>query len=135
MGIRRRLAEIDKDAAKSRARDRRGCMVIHTAMTERRTRYYGPTTGEDSATVLDEAIVALAGVRDMGMWIGDASTELHMLTSLIKEAESRLPRAVAEARDQEYSWAEIADLLGVTRASAWQRYAARSDKNRTPVED
>jgi hypothetical protein len=69
------------------------------------------------------------------MWIGDASADLHVLTSLIKEAESRIARAVADARDQEYSWAEIADLLGVTRASAWQRYAARTDKNRTPVED
>lgn len=104
-------------------------------MTERRTRYFGPTTGEDSAAVLDEAIVSLACLRDVGMWIGDASADLHVLQSLIKEAESRLPRAVADARDQDYSWAEIADLLGVTRASAWQRYAARTDKNRTPVED
>lgn len=104
-------------------------------MSERRTRYYGPTTGDDSATVLDEAIVALARLRDMGMWIGDADTEIHMLTSLIEEAEHRLPRAVADARDQDYSWAEIADLLGVTRASAWQRYAARTDKNRNLVED
>ena len=30
------------------------------------------------------------------------------------------PRLVADARDQGYSWAQIADLLGVTRASAWQ---------------
>jgi len=33
---------------------------------------------------------------------------------------------VADARDQDYSWAQVADLLGVTRASAWQRYAAHT---------
>jgi len=45
---------------------------------------------------------------------------------LIDEATRRLSGAVARARGQDYSWAEIADLLGVTRASAWQRYAGRN---------
>jgi hypothetical protein len=45
-----------------------------------------------------------------------------------------VPRAVADARDQEYSWAAIGDLLGVTRASALQRYVGGLDKNRTPIE-
>lgn len=42
------------------------------------------------------------------------------------EATSRPPCGVADARDQEYSWAEITDLLGVTRASAWQRFGGRT---------
>jgi predicted transcriptional regulator len=54
---------------------------------------------------------------------------------LIDEATRRLSGAVARARGQDYSWAEIADLLGVTRASAWQRYAGRTDDDPTPVED
>jgi hypothetical protein len=110
-------------------------MVVRADMNERRDYYRAPATGEDSATVLDQALVTLGRLRDMGGWIGDAGVDLHLLMSLLEEAKSRIPRAVADARDQEYSWAEIADLLGVTRASAWQRYASRTEKNRTPVED
>ncbi|MGO9332933.1 MAG: hypothetical protein ACLQCU_02565 [Acidimicrobiales bacterium] len=51
------------------------------------------------------------------------------------KARTRLPRTVADARDQECSWAEIADLLGVTRASACQRYAGRTGRDPTPVDD
>ena len=103
-------------------------------MSERRDYYLAPATGDDSAAVLDQAIGSLGTLRNM-VWVGDAGVNLHLLTSLIKEAESRFLRAVADARDQEYSWAEIADLLGVTRASAWQRYAGRAEKNRTPLEE
>jgi hypothetical protein len=104
-------------------------------MNERRDHYHAPAIGEDSAAVLDEALVSLGRLRDMGGWIGDAGVDLYLLMSLLEEVKSRVPRAVADARDQEYSWAQIADLLGVTRASAWQRYAGRTEKNRTPVED
>ena len=100
-------------------------MVIRAAMTERRDYYLAPKAGNDTA---------LGTLRSMG-WVGDAGVDLHLLTSLIEEATKRLPRAVADARDQDLSWAEIADLLGVTRASAWQRYAGRTNDNRTPVED
>ena len=111
------------------------CMVSRAAMNERRAHYDGPATGEDTAVVIDDAIVTLAKLRNLRMWIGDGGVEVHLVVSLLREAELRLPRAVADARDQGYSWAEIADVLGVTRASAWQRYAGRTDQNRTPVED
>jgi hypothetical protein len=109
-------------------------MVIRAAMTERRDYYLGPKSGEDTEAVLDEALTSLGTLRAMG-GVGDAGVDLHLLVSLIEEATARLPRAVADARDQDYSWAQIADLLGVTRASAWQRYAGRTKDNRTPVED
>ena len=66
--------------------------------------------------------------------MGDAGATLHLIASLVAEARSRVPRAVADARDQEYSWAQVADLLGVTRASVWQRYAGRTAQDRTPLE-
>ncbi len=109
-------------------------MDVHAAMSERRDYYCSPTTGKDTETVLDEAIDSLATLRGMGRR-GNAGVDLHLLTSVIEEATRRLPRAVADARDQDYSWAEIADLLGVTRASAWQRYAGRTKDGATPVED
>ena len=89
-------------------------------MTERRDHYLGPAKGDDTARVLDDAIALLAAARNMGL--GEAGDDLHLLMSLIVEAQSRLDEAVGAARSQKYSWAQIADLLGVTRASAWQRY-------------
>jgi len=96
-------------------------------MNERRNYYLAPSAGKDTAKVLDEAVSSLETLRNMN-WDGDAGVELHLLTSLLAEAKSRLPGTVANARDQKYSWAEIADLLGVTRASAWQHYADKSER-------
>lgn len=90
-------------------------------MTKRRDYYLGPAADEDTKQVLDTAIAALAAARNMGR--GDAGVDLHLLMSLIEEAKTRVGAAVTEARSQQYSWAQVADLLGVTRASAWQRYS------------
>jgi hypothetical protein len=90
----------------------------------RRAHYLPPTVGHDTKLVLDAAVEALGKVRSMHD--GDPTTTLHLLSSLIADAQRRLPEAVADARNQRCSWAEIADLLGVTRASAWQRYAKQT---------
>jgi hypothetical protein len=100
----------------------------------RRDHYIEPAIGEDSAAVLDAAIGSLGALRELE-WVGDAGVTVHLLASLIAEARSRLPRAIADARDQDYSWGQVADLLGVTRASAWQRYAGRTARDRTPLEE
>ena len=99
----------------------------------RRDHYLAPATGEDTERVLEEAIATLATLRNLP-WLGDAGATLHLLTSLIEQAERRLPQAVADARDQDYSWAKIADLLGVTRASAWQHYSRHTNDHRTPLD-
>jgi hypothetical protein len=104
-----------------------------TARPPRRDHYLKPATDEYSQHTLDDAVATLATLRGMA-WLGDTAVTLHILTSLHAEIEQRLPRAVADARDQDHSWAEIADLLGVTRASAWQRYAGRTNDNRTPLD-
>ncbi len=97
----------------------------------RRDHYIAPTTGDDTTRVLDAAIEQLGQIRRLE-WVGDPGATLHLLVSLTAEAERRLPTAVADARDHDYSWAQIADLLGVTRASAWQRYADHSAQHPTP---
>ena len=99
----------------------------------RRDHYLAPATDEDSAAAFDDAVCSLGNLRGL-QWLGDAGATLHILASLVAEARSRLPRAVADARDQELSWAEIADLLGVTRARVWQRSAGRTAMDRTPLE-
>jgi DNA-directed RNA polymerase specialized sigma24 family protein len=109
-------------------------MAVHAAMNERRDHYLAPAADNDTESVLDEAINSLARLRAMG-GRGNAGVDLHLLTSLIDEATRRLSGAVAQARVQGYSWAEIADLLGVTRASAWQRYAGRVNNDPPSVED
>lgn len=40
----------------------------------------------------------------------------------IEQAEQDLADAVADMRKQGMTWAEIADVLGVTRQSAWRRF-------------
>lgn len=99
----------------------------------RRDHYIEPTTGADSDAVIEAAIESLGTLRGLA-WLGDAGVTLHLLVSLIHQAQQRLPTAVADAREQDYTWAQIADLLGVTRASAWQRYAGRTTANRTPLD-
>lgn len=99
----------------------------------RRDHYLAPATGDDTDVVVETAIESLGDLRGLA-WLGDAGARLHLLTSLMAESERQLPRAVADARDQEYSWAEIGDLLGVTRASAWQRYAGPTAADRTPLD-
>jgi hypothetical protein len=47
---------------------------------------------------------------------------LSCLASLIAEAQSRLPDAVADARDRDYTWAEIATRLAATTSAARRRY-------------
>lgn len=49
---------------------------------------------------------------------------LHNATWLTDVLEEQRRTLVAECRRQGRSWADIALALGVTRASAWQRYAS-----------
>ncbi|MDQ2729883.1 MAG: hypothetical protein M3Y91_18970 [Actinomycetota bacterium] len=91
----------------------------------RRDHYLTPVAADDTDTVIDAAIDSLGTLRGLPS-NGDAATRLHLLASLTAETDRRLPQAVAAARGQGCSWAEIGDLTGVTRASAQQRYGPRS---------
>jgi hypothetical protein len=80
-----------------------------------------PVTGDDSLTVLNQAIDALARLRTT-YWLGDSAVHLHTLASLITQAQQLLPEAVRDARDQELTWAQIGELLGTTAATASRRH-------------
>jgi len=54
---------------------------------------------DDSAAVLDDAVSSLVVLRSP-MFSGDALAEMHALTSLAAQIHTRLPRVVADARDQ-----------------------------------
>lgn len=80
-----------------------------------------PRVDDDSFEVLNYAIDTLAHWRTL-YWLGDSSVRLHALASLIAQAERLLPDAVQDARDQEFSWAEIGQLLNLSPATAARRY-------------
>ena len=119
-----------------RPRDSRSCIGHDTAVAATdRTHHVSPRTDEFSESILDEAVASLGPLRGLD-WLGDAAITVHLLASLQRQIQIRLPDAVADARDQEYSWAEIGDLLGLTRAAAWHRYGRPGRAGATrPVED
>jgi hypothetical protein len=80
-----------------------------------------PTTGNDSLQVLNDAADQLARLRT-AYWLGDSAVHLHALASLITQAQQLLPQAVHDARDQELTWTQIGELLGITPATAARRY-------------
>jgi hypothetical protein len=80
-------------------------------------------TDEDGATVLDEAVTSLVLLR-FPTSLEDAAAELHVLASLIAQAQERLPHVVGRALDQDYDWQEIACCLNSTPASARHLFAA-----------
>lgn len=104
----------------------------HTTMAaSARSHHVGPYCDDASALVLDGATESLARLRTVH-WLGDAGVTLHALASLQRQIQDRLAYVVADARDQEYSWAEIGDLLGITRAAAWNLYG-RPDRRQHPT--
>jgi hypothetical protein len=84
-----------------------------------------PRADADSAAVLAEAVQNLAKLRTP-YWLGDSAVTLHTLASLITQADRALHDAVAAARDQEHTWAEIGQLLGLSQAAAARRYRHHS---------
>jgi hypothetical protein len=102
----------------------------------RRDHYFSPVTGDDTRLVVDAAVEGLCAARNLPA--DDAPARLHVLSSLAAELSARLAPAVEAARRSGCSWAEVADLLGVSRASAWQRYggtenATNDEMPRRPV--
>ena len=83
-----------------------------------------PATGDDSLAVLTDAIDNLARLRTP-YWLGDSAVRLHALASLIAQAQQLLPQAVREARDQELTWSQVGELLGITAATAAHRYRSK----------
>ena len=87
-----------------------------------------PVVDEHSATVLDEAIDTLGGLRTP-YWLGDSAVRLHALASLLAQTHALLPEAVAQARDQDLTWDQIGQLLGFTATTAARHYRPTTGKD------
>ncbi len=79
-----------------------------------------PYLDEESLALVAEAAASLVGLR--GSVTGDAGAVLAVLTSLIAEGQAQLPDAVADARDQGFTWSEIASRLAVGASTVRHRY-------------
>jgi hypothetical protein len=55
---------------------------------------------------------------------------LRGITKGMRKLDNALRDAVASARSRGNSWEEIADALGVTRQSAWERFGTSAEEER-----
>ena len=77
-----------------------------------------PLIDDDTYDIIDDAVTELA--RRRGLWLSDANI-VHLLASLIAQAERCLPETVTVARD-ELSWGDIARLVGTNPVEAQLRF-------------
>ncbi len=106
----------------------------------RRDHYLTPAVGADTADALDKTVGELARARNLAA--RDPTAALHLHPSLHEEGRSVAEiavEAVAATRAYSCSWAEreVADLLAVTTASAWQRWprAGRGDTDTSQADE
>ncbi|MBV8295965.1 MAG: hypothetical protein JO085_03940 [Acidimicrobiia bacterium] len=95
-----------------------------------------PVIDDDSAEALQTAIDRLALERSP-LNHGHAGLRLHLLASLIAQAQTLIPDTVADAREHGCSWTEIGDELGITADAARHRYSDRVrdwNRRRPPLE-
>jgi hypothetical protein len=88
---------------------------------------------DDSADAVELAVHHLELARSP-LNQGDGALRVHVLVSLIAQAEALLPDAVADARDQDHLWADIAAQLGVTADTARRHYAHHHRTRSVPLD-
>jgi hypothetical protein len=93
----------------------------------------GPVADDDSEAALGSAVDELISARSPGCR-ADAGAVLDALASIAAEITAAVPHAIADARDQDYTWAEIAALLGGTKRAVKHRYAAHAKRWRPPLD-
>jgi hypothetical protein len=81
-----------------------------------------PYLDHDTMGLVEQAVGSLVWSR--GSSSGDAGAALSCLASLIAEAQSQLPGAVAAAHCQDNTWEEVARRLATTARTARRRYGA-----------
>jgi len=95
----------------------------------RRDRTAIPYTDDNTYTLINDAAYTLTTFR-APMSVGDAAAAVSVFVSLAAEADGRLHDAVADARDQGYTWDQIADRLATSESTARRRYAAYANWRR-----
>jgi len=104
-----------------------GSFELHRPACDRSSH---PYIDEETLALVEHAVESLVCVRARG--VGDAGAALSALASLIAEAQSRLPDAVADAREQDYTWTEIAARLASAASRLRRRYGHDSSWRADP---
>jgi hypothetical protein len=86
----------------------------------------------ETQIVVDDAVEAIVLVHGLDV-DSLAARDLHAAVALANVARSRLSRLVADARDEEVSWAQIGRILGTGRLWAVLRYGPLVRRRRTPL--
>jgi len=92
-----------------------------------------PYTDDHTATLVGDAVTSLILMR-APMWLGDAGPAISVLVSLADQAQTLLFDTVADARDQGYTWEQIASRIAVTTPTARRRYSAYARDRSTPID-
>src|SRR5579859_5900482 len=93
-----------------------------------------PYRDDDTISLVDDLIDTLIICRSGST--ADAGAQLSIIASLTAELDARLPETIFEARDQDYTWAQIAARLNFAESTIRHRYgdyvACRKDM---PLDD
>jgi hypothetical protein len=80
-----------------------------------------PQSGDEATfEIVDHAIGQLGMHR--GLWMGDDCNMIHLVASVIEQAQRFLPYLIAEARQDGCTWRDIAHLLGTDPEQAQRQY-------------
>jgi len=80
-----------------------------------------PQSGDDATfEIVDHAVGELGLHR--GLWMGDDRNMIHLVASVIDQAQRFLPHLIAEALEDGCTWQDIAHLLGSDTEHAKSRY-------------
>ena len=88
---------------------------------------------DDSLRVIEDAVYQL-GILRSPMSHGDGLLRLHVLASLIAQADALIADAVADARDQDHPWPDIARRLGINADTARRRYSRHHQIRSLPID-
>ena len=80
-----------------------------------------PYRDDDTMQLVDDLIDSVIICRSGST--ADAGAQLSVIASLIAELDARLPEAIFDARDQDYTWNEIACRLAMPESSIRHRYS------------
>lgn len=80
-----------------------------------------PQLDHDSTTALDEAIETLRLLRDGEPY--NSADKLTILASIAAAAQQAIPDAIADARENDFTWEQIAYCAGLSISAARRRHA------------
>jgi hypothetical protein len=79
-----------------------------------------PYRDEETILLVDELVRSLVILRSGSVY--DAGAQLSVIARLMAELDARLPETIFEARDQAYTWDDIAARLAMAESTTRQRY-------------